>query len=58
MRQLAVQLLQAGQTKHKSVEQSEEDAGGGNLWSMARIRHAGGVLAESEAFVQPGREGR
>jgi len=56
--QFAVQLLKAGEAKDESVEQSEKDALRRDFGLEAGIHHLRGVVAQPEALIGPGPEGR
>jgi len=55
--QFGIQLLEAGKTKDKSVQQGQEAAGGRDFRVGARVRHLAGVLAQMETLAQVGGEG-
>jgi len=57
MAQFGIQLLEAGKTKDKSVQQGEEDAGGRDFRVGARVRHLGGVTTQIETLVEVGVKG-
>src|SRR5881227_2250884 len=58
VRQFTVQLLKAGKTKYKAVEDRQEDAGWRDFRINAGVRHLRCMSAQIETFVQPSGERR
>src|SRR5204862_6133540 len=56
VRQIGIQLLEAGKAEDKGVQQGQEDTGRRDFRVLARVRHLAGVEAQVETVVQIGRE--